>query len=106
LIIPVYLTTRKVKKKFREMHEQMRQDGVNPGSPQNPPSSGKAQPQPNKNDYIDFREVRVNTSRSAVWVKARNCYIAPPYRRQGSLAQTVEHPICCPGGLSFDFKFF
>jgi hypothetical protein len=57
-IIPVYKTTRQMKKKFREMHEQaqqeqMKQQGFHtqPGAPQ--PSSKSP-----SGDYIDFEEVK------------------------------------------------
>ncbi len=57
-IMPVYKTTRQMKKKFREMHEQaqqeqMKQQGFHPqtGGPQ--PSSKSP-----SGDYIDFEEVK------------------------------------------------
>ena len=59
-IIPIYKTTRQVKKKFREMHdhvqkEQMKQEGFNQASnPQNP------SPKPRSSDYIDFEEIKWN----------------------------------------------
>ena len=59
-IIPVYKTTRQMKKKFREMQHQM-QDQMN--QHQNGPA---AQPHPaqkpaartSKEDYIDFEEMK------------------------------------------------
>ena len=58
LIVPVAVTTKRMKKKFREMHEQMRQDEANQGFPQNPSPDKKAQSKPDKNDYIEFEEVK------------------------------------------------
>ena len=53
LIIPVYKTTQKIKRGFRDMHNQMNQQS----SSQQPPS-----PKPDKKekegDYIDFEEVK------------------------------------------------
>ena len=55
-IIPIYKTTRQMKKKFREMHTQMQeqanmqQDFARPASEQ--PVSKKT------GDYIDFEEVK------------------------------------------------
>ena len=57
-IIPVYKTTRQVKKKFRDMHhpmqkEQMKQDGFNPTS-----NTQNSSPKPRSSDYIDFEEIK------------------------------------------------
>jgi hypothetical protein len=58
LIIPVYKTTREVKKKFREMHEQMhtqetkQQDFYQPADNQKTPSPSRS------DDYIDFEEIK------------------------------------------------
>ena len=61
LVIPVYKTTRKIKKGFREMHgkmqEQMNKQQANNGS------NGKQWDQPGTKkeeagDYIDFEEVK------------------------------------------------
>ena len=57
-IIPVYKTTRQVKKKFREMHdrvqeEQMKQQGFNGQS-----AAEKSSPGPRNEDYIDFEEIK------------------------------------------------
>lgn len=57
-ILPIYKTTRQMKKKFREMHDQMqneqvKQQGFNPASP-----SQKSSPTPRNNDYIDFEEIK------------------------------------------------
>ena len=57
-IIPIYKTTRQVKKQFREMHDRM-QDQMNQHASQQQP-----QPQPEKKkeqvggDYIDFEELK------------------------------------------------
>ena len=57
-IIPVYRTTRLMKKKFREMHEyaqeqQMKQQGFNQSSAP-PKSTVKTRGE----DYIDFEEIK------------------------------------------------
>jgi hypothetical protein len=56
-IIPIYRTTKQVKKGFRDMQEQMRQHtGPQDQPPQNPRS---AKPNTTKvGDYIDFEEVK------------------------------------------------
>jgi hypothetical protein len=56
-IIPVYRTTKKVKRGFREMNERMRQhtQGVTPESPQ----VEKQKTADNKpGDYIEFEELK------------------------------------------------
>jgi hypothetical protein len=55
-IIPIYRTTRQVKKSFRNMQEQMRQHS-------NPQDQKTGKGQPNRGatkvgDYIDFEEVK------------------------------------------------
>ncbi len=57
-IIPVYKTTREVKKKFREMHDQM-QERANPNSQftQKPATPPTAEKKPS-GDYIDFEEIK------------------------------------------------
>jgi hypothetical protein len=54
LVIPVYRTTRKIKKGFREMntHMNQQQQQSSPSSSQGPISKAKA------GDYIDFEEVK------------------------------------------------
>ena len=57
LVIPVYKTTRKIKKGFREMHgrmqeQQTEQAGTQQASPSKPEPKAKA------GDYIDFEEIR------------------------------------------------
>jgi hypothetical protein len=55
-IIPIYRTTRQVKKGFREMQERMNDHMQSP-----PPYGPQAQPRPeekgNLGDYIEFEEV-------------------------------------------------
>ena len=54
LIIPVYKTTRQVKKKFREMQEeQARQQAY-----QQPSEATKPSVKPRNEDYIDFEEIK------------------------------------------------
>ena len=57
-IIPIYKTTRQVKKSFRDMQEQMRQhtDPYNQQATKNTPSQKTATGK--KEDYIDFEEVK------------------------------------------------
>ena len=57
-IIPIYKTTRQVKRSFRDMQEQMQQR-TDPyyQQPQNNASTQKAS-NGNKGDYIDFEEVK------------------------------------------------
>jgi hypothetical protein len=50
-ILPVYRTTKQVKKGFREMHERMNQ-ATGPQQPQ------KAEEKPKAGEYIDFEEVK------------------------------------------------
>ena len=54
-IIPIYKTTKKVKRTFREMNERMNQQSSNTAPPRNNPSSSKKSP---SGDYIDFEEVK------------------------------------------------
>jgi hypothetical protein len=57
-IIPVYRTTRRVKKQFREMHERMK-DQVN--QHQSHQQTSVPNPEPKKQqagDYIDFEDVK------------------------------------------------
>ena len=61
LVIPVYLTTRKIKKGFREMQEKMQQQagGQQPANGFNAkPKSSASTPSPKAGDYIDFEEVK------------------------------------------------
>jgi hypothetical protein len=62
-IIPVYRTTKQVKKQFRDMrsrmeahlHGEQHEEG---GVRYDPPPASKPEPKPNKKDYIDFEEVK------------------------------------------------
>jgi hypothetical protein len=55
-IIPIYRTTKQVKKSFRNMQEQMRQH-TNPQD-QQPGNSQQKQGSTKVGDYIDFEEVK------------------------------------------------
>jgi len=59
IIIPVYRTTRQIKKGFREMQERM---NGQPGEQPNPFQNTSASNQPDKGkqvgDYIDFEEIK------------------------------------------------
>lgn len=57
-IIPVYRSTRKIKKQFNEMHSTM-QDQMK--GHHNPPPPREAKPEPKakkEGDYIEFEEVK------------------------------------------------
>jgi hypothetical protein len=57
-IIPLYKTTRQVKKSFRNMQDQMRQH-TDPYGQQQPQNSQQKKPAASKTgDYIDFEEVK------------------------------------------------
>ncbi len=58
-IIPIYKTTREVKKKFSEMQGRM-QDQMNQQAGYNTPPRGQEKPaeKVSKGDYIDFEEVK------------------------------------------------
>jgi hypothetical protein len=57
-IIPLYKTTRQVKKSFRNMQDQMRQH-TDPYGQQQPQNNQQKKPGANKTgDYIDFEEVK------------------------------------------------
>jgi hypothetical protein len=61
LIIPVYKTTRKIKKSFREMHSRMQEqsyDFAGNGKQQNSAQPSAAKPANKREDYIDFEEVK------------------------------------------------
>jgi len=58
LIIPVYTTTRKIKKGFREMHDKM-QEEMNRQQPSTQATEAtKPSPEKKSTDYIDFEEVK------------------------------------------------
>jgi hypothetical protein len=61
LVIPVYQTTRKIKKGFREMHSRMQEQPF--GSAQdkkqhNSTQTSSSKPAAKAGDYIDFEEVK------------------------------------------------
>jgi hypothetical protein len=58
LIIPLFRTTRQVKQKFREMHQQMEdQDRQQQGFQKTSPIR-KPEPSKRADDYIDFEEIK------------------------------------------------
>jgi hypothetical protein len=59
VIIPVYRTTRQVKKRFNEMRQQMEENEQQPtfSQPQNTPKKRPDSAKPT-GDYIDFEEVK------------------------------------------------
>jgi hypothetical protein len=57
-IVPVYRTTRQMKKKFQEMHEQMQQEHMRQQGFAGPPAQATSTPQTPAGDYIDFEEVK------------------------------------------------
>jgi|688.fasta_scaffold91124_5 hypothetical protein len=58
LVIPVYRTTRQVRKQFRDMKERMEsmQEGQTGPMPQRP--RPEPQNKSSKDDYLDFEEVK------------------------------------------------
>ena len=57
-IIPIYKTTRQVKKQFREMHSRM-QDNMGQQPPyQQPVTPATENKNPQAGDYIDFEELK------------------------------------------------
>ncbi|TMI72602.1 MAG: hypothetical protein E6H09_09445 [Bacteroidetes bacterium] len=54
-VIPVYRTTRQLKKKFREMHDHMQEERVNQTQQS---AQRKSTPQATGKDYIDFEEIK------------------------------------------------
>lgn len=56
LIIPVMKTTKDVKKQFRHMSEEMRQNRT--AEFQQPNTNGKASSGKNSDDYIEFEEIK------------------------------------------------
>ncbi len=58
-VIPVYKTTQRVKKGFREMHEQMNDfaSGQKQSTPQPSPSSNNSAKE-TTGEYIDFEEIK------------------------------------------------
>jgi len=57
-IIPIYKTTRQVKKQFREMHSRM-QDNMGPQPPyQQPATQATENKKQQSGDYIEFEELK------------------------------------------------
>lgn len=58
LVIPVYRTTRQVRKQFRDMKERM--ESMQEGQPGAMPQRPRPEPQnkSSKDDYLDFEEVK------------------------------------------------
>jgi len=56
-IIPIYQTTKQVKQKMGQMQEQMNEH-LKKQQADSAPSSKEARPQPAKEDYIEFEEIR------------------------------------------------
>ena len=59
LIIPIYKTTRQVKKGFKEMNKKMNeQREQQSGFQHNPSSHGSPASKPRTSEYIDFEEIK------------------------------------------------
>ena len=59
LIIPVFKTTRQMKQKFREMHDNMQdQMQQQPDFSTQPNGGEKSASKKSKEDYIDFEEIK------------------------------------------------
>jgi len=56
-IVPVYNSTKKIKKQFGDMQEKMQQDmnTMNSRRPQSPPAEPKVK---REGDYIDYEEIK------------------------------------------------
>jgi hypothetical protein len=57
-IIPVYMTTRQLKKKFREMHASMQEEQAGKQGFNRPSAQGGSSPASPSGDYIDFEEIK------------------------------------------------
>jgi hypothetical protein len=57
-VIPIYKTTRKVKRTFREMNERMNQHQQNSQTAQQQTTSEPVNKKSTLGDYIDFEEVK------------------------------------------------
>jgi len=57
-IIPVYKATRQMKKKFREMHDQMQQEEMKQKDFHQQPAGPQPSSKSPAGDYIDFEEVK------------------------------------------------
>jgi len=55
-IIPVFRTTRRIRKQFRDINQQMHDRMNQYQEPQPPPSQSK--PKKESKDYIDFEEIK------------------------------------------------
>ena len=58
LIIPVYKTTRQMKKKLREMNDRMQEEQMKQQGFDQPSAAQKSSPVTRSGDYIDFEEVK------------------------------------------------
>jgi predicted tellurium resistance membrane protein TerC len=57
LIVPIYRSTKVMRSKFREMHEQMQNEMKEQRSQDNFSTTQKVKPEGSKGDYIEFEEV-------------------------------------------------
>jgi predicted tellurium resistance membrane protein TerC len=57
LIVPIYRSTKVMRSKFREMHEQMQNEMKEQRSQDNFSTAQKVKPEGSKGDYIEFEEV-------------------------------------------------
>jgi len=57
-IIPIYKTTRQVKKQFREMHSQMHENMSQQQPYQQPATPATENKKQQSGDYIDFEELK------------------------------------------------
>ena len=57
-IIPIYKTTRQVKKQFREMHSRMQDNMSQPPPFQQPATPATENKTKQAGDYIDFEELK------------------------------------------------
>lgn len=58
LVIPVYRTSRRIKKGFREMHERMQAQQQNTHKPDFATTNTGKSTQPDPADYIEFEEIK------------------------------------------------
>lgn len=56
-IIPIYQTTKKVKKQFEDMHSKT-QEQMNKFEAQTAQQTKANQPQPKQEEYIDYEEIK------------------------------------------------
>jgi hypothetical protein len=57
-VIPIYRTTKKVKRTFREMNERMNQQNQQAATPPHQHNNTTATKKSSIGDYIDFEEVK------------------------------------------------